>query len=127
MNHHHHHYASFHAHHRRHQQHIHAGSSLDTGGVNSGNRGRFLGSAIAINSVAITFGIAFMVFAIFMFTRQNEFPVFFLIPFIAIPTVMIVFAIISMVRAVRLYKKILPEGQGETIDEEPDSSDGEAQ
>lgn len=127
MNHHHHHYASFHAHHRRHQQHIHVGSSLDTGDVNSGNRGRFLGSAIAINSVIIAFGIAFMVLAIFMFTRQSEFPVFFLILFIVIPTVMIVFAIISMVRAVRLYKKVLPGGHGETIEEESGSSDGEAQ
>lgn len=130
--HHHHHYrhhphAHFHDHQRRHRFHHLSSSQTDASGISSTHRARFLGVSIFTSSVIVLAAVAFMAIAFVQFFTNASFPKFLIIPFVAVPALMIVIAVVALVRTVRLYKTIQSNDIAEPSEEEPASPDDQVE
>ena len=91
------------------------------------NRGAFLAMSIVV-SVLITLGATgFLVLAFTLFASFTAFPKFLLVPFATIASLMIVVAIVSLIRAIHLYRKAPAEVEKkiEEGEEEPFESEAE--
>ena len=116
--HHHHHYASTHRHRHYATFHHHSSTSLNaTTHPTTANRGKWLAISILTSSLIVAAAIAFIIVTFTVFPQQSRFPVFLYIPFTIVPALMIVIAIVSLVRAIRIYKKIPSQNEGEPKEE----------
>ena len=126
--HHHHHYTGVHSsfHHHHHAHHF-SSSTASTTNITMANRGAFLAMSIVV-SVLITLGATgFLVLTFTLFASFNAFPKFFFVPFAIIASLMIVIAIVSLVRAIHVYRKAPAEVEKkiEEGEEEPFESEAE--
>ena len=126
MHHHHHHHTTNHLHHHHHFSH-HRSSPSSMGKPTMANRGAWLAVSVLTSLLIIGAAVAFIVVAFNVLANQSGFPRPMLIPFTIVPSLMIVIAIVSLVRAIRIYKKIPAQSEGEPKeeDEEDDRFDEE--
>ncbi|MBQ7243080.1 MAG: hypothetical protein IJS52_02630 [Bacilli bacterium] len=116
MHHHHHHHTTSHLHHHHHFSH-HRSSSSSMGKPTMVNRGPWLAVSILTSSLIVAAAIAFIVVTFTVLPQHSGFPAFLYVPFTLVPSLMIVIAIVSLVRAIRIYKKIPSQSEGESKEE----------
>ena len=80
------------------------------------NRGPWLAVSILTSSLIVAAAIAFIV-VFNVLANRSGFPRPVLIPLTIVPSLMIVIAIVSLVRAIRIYKKIPSQSEGEPKEE----------
>jgi hypothetical protein len=90
------------------------------------NRGQWLAVSVLTSLLIIGAAVAFIV-VFNMLANQSGFPRPVLIPLTIVPSLMIVIAIVSLVREIRIYKKIPSQSEGEPKEksEEDDRFDEE--
>ena len=115
--HHHHHHTPNHLHHHHHFSHHSSSLSSSTANLTTANRGKWLAVSILTSSLIVAAAIAFIVVTFTVFPQQSRFPSFLYVPFTLVPTLMIVIAIVWLVRAIRIYKKIPSQSEGEPKEE----------
>ena len=81
------------------------------------NRGPWLAVSILTSSLIVAAAIAFIVVTFTVLPQHSGFPAFLYVPFTLVPSLMIVIAIVSLVRAIRIYKKIPSQSEGESKEE----------
>jgi hypothetical protein len=113
--HHHHHHTTNHLHHHHHFSH-HRSSPSSMGKPTMANRGQWLAVCILTSSLIVAAAIAFIV-VFNVLAAQSGFPRPVLIPLTIVPSLMIVIAIVSLVREIRIYKKIPSQSEGEPKEE----------
>ena len=126
--HHHHHYTGVHSsfHHHHHAHHF-SSSTASTTNITMANRGAFLAMSIVV-SVLITLGATgFLVLTFTLFASRNAFPKFFLVPFAIIASLMIVVAIVSLIRAIHVYRKAPAEVEKKIEEGEEEPFENEAE
>ena len=108
---HHHHHTTSHLHHHHHfSHHMSSPSSMEK--PTMANRGQWLAVSILTSSLIVAAAIAFIVVTFTVFPQHSGFPPFLYVPFALVPSLMIVIAIVSLVRAIRIYKKIPSQSEG---------------
>ena len=80
------------------------------------NRGQWLAVSILTSSLIVAAAIAFIVVTFTVFLQHSGFPSFLCVPFTIVASLMIVIAIVSLVREIRIYKKIPSQSEGEEDD-----------
>ena len=113
--HHHHHHTTNHLHHHHHFSH-HSSSPSSMGKPTMANRGQWLAVSILTSSLIVAAAIAFIVVTFTVFLQHSGFPSFLCVPFTIVASLMIVIAIVSLVREIRIYKKIPSQSEGEEDD-----------
>ena len=116
MHHHHHHHTINHLHHHHHFSH-HMSSPSSMGKPTMANREPWLAVSILTSSLIVAAAIAFIVVTFTVFPQHSGFPPFLYVPFTLVPSLMIIIAIVSLVRAIRIYKKIPSQSEGEPKEE----------
>ena len=81
------------------------------------NRGQWLAVGILTSSLIVAAAIAFIVVTFTVFRQHSGFPPFLYVPFTIVPSLMILIAIVSLVREIRIYKKIPSQSEGEPKEE----------
>ena len=81
------------------------------------NRGPWLAVSVLTSSLIVAAAIAFIVVTFTVFPQHSGFPPFLYVPFALVPSLMIVIVIVSLVRAIRIYKKIPFQSEGEPKEE----------
>ena len=114
--HHHHHHTTNHLHHHHHFSH-HSSSPFSMGTPTMANRGPWLAVCILTSSLIVAAAIAFIVVTFTVFLQHSGFPSFLCVPFTIVPSLMIVIAIVSLIREIRIYKKIPSQSEGEPKEE----------
>ncbi len=109
---HHHHYASSHHHHYAWSHH----HSANKGGVNSATASIFIGA------IFIIFALIFTAGAVFAFIRGGM-PIFFLFPFVPLPTIMVIVGIMAIARPSRLSKSRPSVEESEPIKNDSEESE----
>ena len=69
------------------------------------NRGPWLAVSVLTSLLIVAAAIAFIVVTFTVFPQHSGFPPFLYVPFTLVSSLMIVIAIVSLVRAIRIYKK----------------------
>ena len=113
--HHHHHHTTSHLHHHHHFSH-HRSSPSSMGKPTMANRGPWLAVSILTSSLIVAAAVAFIV-VFNVLANQSGFPHPLLIPLTIVPSLMVVIAIVSLVRAIRIYKQIPSQSEGEPKEE----------
>ena len=116
MHHHHHHHTTNHLHHHHHFSH-HSSSPSSMGKPTMANRGPWLAVCILTSLLIIGAAVAFIVVTFTVFPQHSGFPPFLYVPFTLVASLMIVIAIVSLIREIRIYKKIPSQSEGEPKEE----------
>ncbi len=113
---HHHHHTTNHLQHHHHFSH-HMSSPSSMGKPTMANRGQWLAVSVLTSLLIIGAAVAFIV-VFNVLANQNGFPRLMLIPFTIVSSLMIVIAIVSLVRAIRIYMKVPAQSEGEPKEED---------
>ncbi len=116
MHHHHHHTTNHLQHHHHFSHHMSSPSSMEK--PTMANRGQWLAVSVLTSLLIIGAAIAFIVVTFTVFPQHNAFPSFLYVPFTIVASLMIVIAIVSLVREIRIYKKIPSQSEGEPKEED---------
>lgn len=118
--HHHHHHTTNHMHHHHHFSH-HRSSPSSMEKPTMANRGQWLAVNVLTSLLIIGAAVAFIVVFIVL-ANQSGFPRPVLIPLTIVPSLMIIIAIVSLVRAIRIYRKVPTQSEGEPKEEDEEDN-----
>ena len=81
------------------------------------NRGPWLAVSILTSSLIVAAAIAFIVVTFTVFPQHSGFPPFLYVPFTLVSSLMVVIAIVSLVRTIRIYRKVPAQSEVEPKEE----------